>query len=129
MILQTSAQTGEFSAMMGSCAFTDTRYVTDTSTVIMPRMSLSAVCMNKYRCDICEKKSFEKKVSLYFQGYIHCLFFSGMSCGEEYTMCNDYTCVHNVFRCDGIDDCADAEDEMQCGGLYKSYGFDTINMP
>lgn len=32
-------------------------------------------------------------------------------------MCNDYTCVHQRFRCDGVDDCNGAEDEMHCGAF------------
>lgn len=53
------------------------------------------------------------------------LYLSDVACGEEYITCNDYSCVHSVFRCDGIDDCRDAEDEMQCGEHYYCLFFNS----
>ena len=37
------------------------------------------------------------------------------ACPMESFVCDDYSCVPDVWQCDGIEDCADASDESRCG--------------
>lgn len=40
---------------------------------------------------------------------LNCLFWEAFD-----IVTRVFRCVRNIFRCDGVDDCEDAEDEMDC---------------
>lgn len=42
-------------------------------------------------------------------------YFLGEDCKETDFRCDDGTCIHKSWRCDGMEDCRDASDEAACG--------------
>lgn len=42
-------------------------------------------------------------------------YFLGEDCKETDFRCDDGTCIHKSWRCDGTEDCRDASDEAACG--------------
>lgn len=43
-----------------------------------------------------------------------------MECESDEYRCSDGTCISGDFRCDGLRDCSDGADEVECRGKHFS---------
>lgn len=129
--LQHSTAIQAFSNVIMGCVFLNATSVTMTMTVETEVMSLTAVCclflstisslLIKFHCLSCDFYVLLDRCTCSLVSDLFCVLIFSTSpaayptCRGNYFTCPSGRCIHQVWLCDGEDDCEDNADEKGCG--------------